>query len=170
MKNFTFIGVILLILGRSVVASDGSGGAIATAPEDVADIQRVMDSFHRALAAHDGKGVAALFLDPGSTWVTVLSDQAFAAAKAQNAAAQKVHVSRYQDFAAFVSTTQSALDPHHNNVHIMSDGAVASVYFHFEFLIDGKVENRGDETWQLVKTPDGWRIVAITYSSNPGAA
>ena len=51
----------------------------------------------------------------------------------------------------------------------MSDGAVASVYFHFDFVIDGKVENRGDETWQLVKTADGWRIVAISYSSNPGA-
>jgi len=32
------------------------------------------------------------------------------------------------------------------------------------------VQNRGDETWQLVKTNDGWRIVAITYSSNPPAA
>jgi ketosteroid isomerase-like protein len=168
-KNITFIGVILLILGRSAVAVDRPEGAIAMAPQDVADIQRVMDSFHHAVATHDGKGVSALFLDPGSTWVTVLSDKAFAAAKAKNAAAQKIQVRNYQDFANFVATTKSVLDPRHDNVHILSDGAVAAVYFHFEFVIDGKVENRGAETWQLVKTADGWRIVAITYSSNPGA-
>jgi ketosteroid isomerase-like protein len=81
-----------------------------------------------------------------------------------------VRVSSYQDFATFVSSTKSDLDPRHTDIRIMSDGAVASVYFHFDFVIDGKVENRGDETWQLVKTTDGWRIVAITYSSNPAGA
>jgi ketosteroid isomerase-like protein len=161
-------GVVLLVLGRSVAASDRPDGAVSTSPQDTADIQRVMDSFHHAVTAHDGKGVAALFLDPGSTWVTVLSDEGFAAAKAKKPAAQKTHVSSYQDFANFVSTTKSALDPRHDHVHIFSDGAVAAVYFHFEFVIDSKVENRGDETWQLVKTTDGWRIVAMTYSSNPG--
>jgi hypothetical protein len=169
-KTFTFIGIILLMLGGGVAASDRSDGAIATAPQDVADIQRVMDTFHHAVATHDGKGVSVLFLDHGSTWVTVLSDKAFAAAKAKNASVTRVHVSSYQEFAAFVSRTKSVLDPHHANIQIMSDGTVASVYFRFEFVIDGKVENRGDETWQLVKTEDGWRIVAITYSSNPGAA
>ena len=161
------IGIMLLMLGRSVAAADRPDDAVATAPLDVADIRHVMDAFHHAVTTHDGKGVCDLFLDHGSTWVTVLSDKAFAAAKAKNAAAQKVRVSSYQDFAAFVASTKSVLDPRHDQVQIMSDGAVASVYFHFNFVINGKVENRGDETWQLVKTPDGWRILAITYSSSP---
>ena len=50
------------------------------------------------------------------------------------------------------------------------DGTIASVYFDFAFVIDGKPENQGRETWQLVKASDGWKIVAITYSSNPNAA
>jgi hypothetical protein len=169
MKAFTFVGIILLMLDCSFAVSHRPEGAIAAAPQNVADIRHVMDTFHHAVATHDGKSVSALFLDPGSTWVTVLSDNDFAAAQAKNAAAQKVSVRRYQDFAAFVSNTQAVLDPRHENVQIMSDGAVASVYFHFDFIIDGKVENRGDETWQLVKTTEGWRIVAITYSSHPGA-
>ena len=170
MKDFTFIGIILLMFGYSFAASYRPIGASAAAPQDVADIQHVMNTFHHAVATHDGKSISALFLDPGSTWVTVLSDNAFAAAQAKNAAAQKVGIRRYQDFSAFVSNTKSVLDPRHDNVQIMSDGVVASVYFHFDFIIDGKVENHGDETWQLVKTTDGWRIAAITYSSNPGAA
>jgi hypothetical protein len=97
----------------------------------------------------------------------VLSDQGFAAMKAKNPAVQKVRVSSYQDFATYLARTKSDIDPRHSSVQIMSDGAVASVYFHFDFDVDGKVANRGDETWQLVKTVDGWRIVAITYSSSP---
>jgi hypothetical protein len=169
-KTIAFICIILLMFSGTVTASDRLGVIITSSPRDIADIQHVMDNFHHAVATHDGKGVSALFLDHGSTWLTVLSAKAFAAAKAKNAAAQKVRVGSYKDFSVFVSSTKSALDPQHDHVQIMSDGAVASVYFHFNFIINGKVENRGDETWQLVKTPDGWRIVAIAYSSNPGQA
>jgi ketosteroid isomerase-like protein len=169
-KKLTVLGIILLLLGCSAAASNRPDSAITTRPQDVAAIQRTMESFHHAVAAHDGNGVSALFLDHGSTWINVLSDKAFAAAKAKDAAAQKIRISNYQDFAAFVSKTKSVLDPRHDHVQIVSDGAVASVYFHFEFLIDGKVENRGDETWQLVKTAGGWRIAAITYSSSPDVA
>ena len=170
MKKTIFIAAVFLLLGSNVSATDRPVVAAVTASQDVADIQHVMDAFHHAVTTHDGKGVSELFLDHGSTWVTVLSAKAFAAARAKNASVQKVRVSSYGDFAAFVSNTKSDLDPRHADVRITSDGAVASVYFHFDFVIDGKVENRGDETWQLVKTADGWRIVAISYSSNPGAA
>ncbi len=169
MKQIIFTAAISLLLGCNVAAADRPDGRIGTAPQDVADIQRVMEAFHHAVATHDGKRVSELFLDHGSTWVTVLTDEAFTAARAKSASTQKVRVSSYQDFAAFVSSTKSDLDARHADVRITSDGAVASVYFHFDFVINGKVENRGDETWQLVKTEEGWRIVALTYSSNPVA-
>jgi len=170
MKRIIFIAAMLLLPIFNVNAMDRPDCAAGAAPQDVADIQHVMDAFHHAVATHDGDGVSGLFLDHGSTWATVLSDKAFAAARAKNPSAQKIRVSSYKDFATFVSSTKSNLDPRHTDVRIMSDGAIASVYFHFDFVIDGKSENRGDETWQLVKTADGWRIVAIIYSSNPGAA
>jgi ketosteroid isomerase-like protein len=170
MKKIAFIGTTLLLLGGTVSAMDQPEVSAGTAQQDVADIQHVMETFHHAVTTHDGKGVSELFLDHGSTWVTVLSDKGLAAMRAKKPSTQKVRVGSYQDFATFVSTTKSDLDPRHTDIRIASDGAVASVYFHFDFVIDGKVENRGDETWQLVKTPDGWRIVALTFSSNPGAA
>ena len=169
-NKIVFIGIILLLFACDLAAMDRAGDPVGAVPKDAADIQHVMEAFHHAVTTHNGKAVSELFLDHGSTWVTVLSDRAFAAAQAKNASTQKVHVSSYREFASFVSKTPSKLDPRHNNVRITSDGAIASVYFHFDFVIDGKVENRGDETWQLVKTVDGWRIVAITYSSNPAAA
>jgi hypothetical protein len=61
------IGIMLLMLGRSVAAADRPDDAVATAPLDVADIRHVMDAFHHAVTTHDGKGICDLFLDHGST-------------------------------------------------------------------------------------------------------
>ena len=125
-----------------------------------------MAAYHQAVTSHDGARLASMFIDKGS-WFNVLSDPAFARARAANAVAPKVRPWSFQDFAKVVSTSHAALDPQHSDVRILTDGTIASVYFKYVFLIDGKPENRGSETWQLVKGSDGWKIAAITYSSNP---
>jgi hypothetical protein len=170
MKKIIFIGAILLLFGCNVAAMDRPGDPAGTAPQDVADIQRVMETFHHAVATHDGEGVSGLFLDHGSTWVTVLSDKAFAARGRRTPRRRKSTSAAIGIFPPLYRAQNRISILAIPTFVFMSDGAVASVYFHFDFVIDGKVENRGDETWQLVKTVDGWRIVAITYSSNPGAA
>jgi ketosteroid isomerase-like protein len=170
MKTMIVAATTFLLLSANVSAMDGAAGYVSASPKDAADIRQVMDTFHHAVATHDGQGVSALFLDHGTTWVTVLTDAGFTAMKAKKPSVEKVRVGSYQDFAKFVSTSTKTIDPRHTNLRIMSDGAVASVYFHFDFMIDGKDQNSGDETWQLVKTADGWRIVAITYSATPPAA
>jgi ketosteroid isomerase-like protein len=133
-----------------------------------AEIEQLMGEFHQAVASHDGTRVSSMFIDEGSTWFNVLSDAEYARVRAKNPAALKVRHSTFQDFAKFVSGSHAALDPQHSNVQIHTDGTIASVYFDFVFVIDGKPENRGSETWQLVKASDGWKIAAITYSSNSG--
>ena len=116
---------------------------------------------------HDGARLATLFIPNGSAWLNVLSDDAYARAKAKTPEVAKIHVGNYKEFAKFVSNSKVSLEPRHSHVKIFSDGTIAAAYFDFEFMIDGKLENRGSETWQLVKGPDGWRIAAITYSSDP---
>jgi len=158
--NRKSLWVIALSLAAARVASAGT-------PTD--EIQQVMDTFHRAVVNHDGAQVAALFVPEGSAWFNVLSDDAYARAKVKSPEVGKVRVGSYQEFAKFVSNSKASLDPRHSHVRIFSDGTVGMAYFDFDFVIDGKVENRGSETWQLVKGTQGWRIAAITYSSNPQA-
>jgi hypothetical protein len=128
-----------------------------------------METFHQAVVAHDGERVASLFVAEGSTWFNVLSDEAYAAALAKSSTDTKVKHSSFAYFSKFVSSSTTALNPQHSNVQIHTDGTIASVYFDFVFLIDRKPENRGSETWQLVKAAEGWKIAAITDSSNPYA-
>jgi hypothetical protein len=145
MNRLLFIGALLL--STTAHARDKA--------QDIADVQHVMDTFHQAVVSHDGAALAALFIPAGSTWLNVLASDG------------KIRVGSYQDFANFVSGSKDNLDPRHSHVRIQSDGVIASAYFDFVFLINGKAENRGSETWQLVKGADGWRIAALTYSSNP---
>lgn len=133
---------------------------------DTADVQHVMDAYHEAVVTHDGARLASLFIPQGSAWLNVLSDDAYAAAQAKSPDTQKVRVGSVADFARLVSTSKAAFNPTHTQVHVNSDGTIASVYFDFVFYIDGKAQNAGSEAWQLVRGSAGWRIAAITYSSN----
>jgi len=136
-------------------------------PADKAAIEQVMKQYHAAILAHDGTTLSGLFLPDANLWLSVLTDSAYARAQSKSATSQKIRVSSYRDFAKLVSTTPKSFDPEHGNVVIHTDGTIAAVYFDFVFNVDGKANNRGSETWQLVKAADGWRIASIVYSSEP---
>jgi len=148
-------------------AVESNDAVSAKTASDTVDVQHVIDAYHEAVLTHDGPRLARLFIPQGSMWINVLSDDAFARAKAKSPDAVKVRVGSYMDFAKLVSTSKASFNPTHTHMQQNSDGTIASVYFDFVFLIDGKEQNRGSETWVLVKGSDGWRIAAITYSSNP---
>lgn len=154
-------------LTQAAAAAEGDAATSATIAADSVDVQHVMDAYHEAVVNHDGVRLAALFVPKGGTWLNVLSDEAYAIAKAKSPDAVKVRVGSYADFARLVSTAKAGFNPTHTHLQMNSDGTIASVYFDFIFLIDGKEQNRGSEAWQLVKGSEGWRIAAISYSSNP---
>jgi hypothetical protein len=134
---------------------------------DTVDVQHVIDAYHEAVLNHDGSRLAGLFLPQGGMWLNVLSDEAYARAKAKKPDALKIRVGNYSDFAKLVSTSKVSFNPTHTHLQQNSDGTIASVYFDFVFLADGKETNRGSETWVLVRGVDGWRIAGMTYSSTP---
>jgi ketosteroid isomerase-like protein len=144
-------------------------GSASEHQAEVAAIEQLMEQYHSAVVSHNGAALSDLFLPDANIWLNVLTDSAYNRAQARGAKAPKVRVGSYRDFAKFVSSTPKALDPEHSNLVIHTDGTIAAVYFDYVFTIDGKAENRGSETWQLIKSTDGWRIAAITYSSDPAA-
>ena len=167
LNNLVLCALVLLPVAAVAQTPSPSMAQTETGNEhngQVAAIERVMKQFHDAVVAHDGAALSGLFLPDANIWLNVLTDAAYDRAAAKT---PKVRVSSYRDFAKFVSTTSKSLDPEHSNIVIHTDGTIAAVYFNFIFKIDGKAENRGSETWQLVKAADGWRIAAILYSSDP---
>ncbi|ADW71424.1 Cif family virulence factor [Granulicella tundricola] len=173
MKHFirSLLLALTIPLSVSSIAQSPSGAEGNSAPaglaSDTVDVQHVMGAYHEAVLAHDGARLASLFLPQCTLWLNVLSDDAYARVKAKKHDAVKVRLGSYTDFAKLVSASKVSFNPTHTHLQLNSDGTVASAYFDYVFLIDGKEQNRGSETWVLVKGADGWRIAAVTYSSNP---
>ncbi|SDF30977.1 protein of unknown function [Massilia sp. PDC64] len=137
------------------------------ADADVAAIRQLVQQFQTAIVARDGKTLGSLFVQEGGSWWSVLDEPTYAAAKARNPAARRLEPSTWQKFAEFVTHSARPVEERFHDVRVDTNGTVASVWFDFDFLVDGKVTNRGSETWQLVRTDDGWKIVAMLYSVHP---
>ena len=153
----------------------GLAGLAFTSParasgSDQAQIEQLIERFKAAIVAHDQKGLEKLFVAEGGSWFEVLGEDAFRQIKTRKPDLSRVHPDSYRHFAAFVAGAQQPIEEKFDNVRIQTDGAVASVYFDFVFLVDGKRTNVGSETWQLVHTNDGWKISAMAYSSYPDRA
>ncbi|MDB5960958.1 MAG: hypothetical protein JWP59_2252, partial [Massilia sp.] len=144
-----------------------TGQAHAANPNetDAAAIGAVVEQFKSAIIAHDGDTLRSLFLQDHDSWLAVADEATFSAAKARNPAARKVMPSTWKQFAEFVQNSPKPVEERFYKVRIDTNGAVGAVWFDFDFLIDGKVSNRGSESWQMVRTENGWKISSMLYSA-----
>jgi hypothetical protein len=150
--------ITLLCLAGTARAADSGREA------DVAAIRQVVGQFKAAIIARDGKSLGTLFLQDHDSWLSVADEPTYAAVKARNPAARKVLPWSWKKFADFVQGAAKPVEERFYNIRIDTNGTVASVWFDFDFLIDGQVTNRGSESWQLVRAEDGWKISSMLYS------
>ncbi len=155
---------ILLALCLAGQARAAEQAAIGARAADVAEINAVVEQFKAAIVAHDGKTFGSLFLQDHDSWLSVADEKRWAAVKARNPKARKVVPSSWKQFAEFIQTKDKPVEERFYNVRVDTNGAVASVWFDFDFLVDGKVTNRGSESWQMVRTEEGWKISSMLYS------
>jgi hypothetical protein len=162
MRAFLASILLALCLTHSAYAADQvrSSGPAA----DVAAINGVVEQFKAAIIAHDGKTLGSLFLQDHDSWLSVVDEKRWEKVKARHPKARKVFPSRWKKFAEFVQTETKPIEERFYNVRIDTNGAVASVWFDFDFIEDGKVVNRGSESWQMVRAEDGWKISSMLFS------
>lgn len=154
--------LFVLCLASPVHAADKPAAGARAA--EVAAIQKVVEQFKAAIIARDGKTLGSLFLQDHDSWLSVADDAIWAKMKAHNPKARKVIPSTWKEFSKFIQDSTVPVEERFYNVRIDTNGAVASVWFDFDFLADGKVTNRGSESWQMVRTEDGWKISSMLYS------
>lgn len=163
---FSLMTIVASNPGLAVPTPPPIAAGETNAPVDEAAIQQLMAQFHKAVVAHDGPSLFTLFTQQAGLF-NVLTDAALDRVREKTPAAPKARWASARQFADFVTHAHTSLDPVHTNLSIHTDGTIATVWFDFVFLIDGKAENSGSETWQLVKTGEGWKIASTSYSSRP---
>jgi hypothetical protein len=135
--------------------AEAAGGDAAA----VTQIDTLVRAFQAAIIAKDRTALEAMFLPADNSWLTVASDGI-----RLKPGQPRVRPSTYREFTEFVGNSKLSVEERFHNVRIHSNGSIGTVYFDFEFVEDGKVGNRGAESWHLVKTEGGWKISSMVYS------
>ena len=155
------LSVALILLSTVFCANAARAGDSAEA-----QVREVIETFRTAIIAGDGEALRGLFLPEPQAWLSVLSDEEYADARAKDPKAARLQPGSYARFAESVAANPGREEEVFSNIDVRTDGAVAAVVFDFVYLSDGKASNRGQEAWHLVKTGDGWKIVSVVYSSH----
>lgn len=143
MKNLTFLLGLLPMLFFSVQLK-------AQSPEK--EVQAVIEQLFDGMRAKDGEMVASVFLEE-APMQTVISGES----------GSKVGSNSVADFVQRISTTPEdvQLDERILDYQIKVDGDMAAVWTPYEFYVNGNFSHCGVNSFQMVRTPEGWKIVYI---------
>jgi len=152
----------------SAQAQDASHvGRHESTAEDLRAIKQVADEFRAALVAKDTRRLSALLLNSDILFASPVSPDAVRKARDRvDVNFSGIRSGGAIDFLQFVAESKAPIEERFHNLQVTQDQHVAWVMFDFEFLEDGKIQNYGVETWQLLKTADAsWKIFSVVWSS-----
>jgi hypothetical protein len=174
MRSITtaFVLVSGLLLGGHAVAADNPPsyiGKYTSTPQDTAAINKVIEDFKTALKTKDLRLLSSLVLNSNILFDAPLGPEAIAHTRSKiDVNFNGLRNSGYNDFARFIASSKEPVEEKFYNVKITQDKNVAWVMFDYEFLVGGKAENYGIETWQMMKVADNsWKIASVMWTMNP---
>jgi len=137
---------------------------------DVQAVRQVVESFQQALLNKDKPAYMGLFFSDraeGVGWQAVVDDAKLALIRRERPQAIKARPIPSNNFIALIDAVVAspvAEEERITKLRIDTDGEIASAWFDYAYLSDGKVSNRGQEHWQLVRTEQGWKIFSVVYT------
>jgi len=120
-------------------------------------VQIVLSSYIKALKNMDNVLFQSLFYDQLSPIYGVYKE---------NGKEVKIRLHASNFINQFIRAKMKA-EQTFKNVDITTDGTIAVMNSDFEFYVDGAKTNWGRESWHLVNTLNGWKILSITFSIKP---
>lgn len=144
--------------------------ALAENPVDSRQkIEAVIQAFGKALAEKDKEGFMRLFLREDITWVGVYTDGSVARYRAglkdPKEPTPKTSGGTPRMFIESIARKPEPRRETFENVRIDTDGEMAQVMFDYSMMIGDYRNNWGKESWQMVRTENGWKIAAVVWSA-----
>lgn len=162
------LGMVGLSSGASAQTAPKAPAPATGAPSsDKQAIEEVITKFKAALVAKDKKGMAALFYNEKVVWLTSAHPATREAlARMQGKPTPIVEEQGAYQFLDDPRIASIAIEERFYHPQILTDGQIATVVFDYDFRAQGAIQNWGQETWQMVKTETGWRILNLLFSAN----
>jgi ketosteroid isomerase-like protein len=141
-----------------------------TPTTDQDEIKGIVESFRSAVVNKDKAGFLKLFFNDSTPWIGVTSEQGLKLLRGRKTDANQPDPEKIysQDnptkFINGLIGNPRHFEEKFSNIHIDTDGSIGLVYFDYSFNVDGYKANWGKESWQLVRTSDGWKISAVIWS------
>lgn len=156
----TFMLVVLAALPYYALAQD---------TDSKTQIAQVVETFRTAIINKDEETFLKLFLKVDITWAGVTTDASIerlyaTRPKPEMKRPSKTFTSSPRRFISSLAKAKVEVAETISNVRIDSDGEVGQVWFDYTFVYGSYKENWGKESWQMVRTADGWKIAAVVWS------
>jgi hypothetical protein len=166
--------LILLVCTAAAMALNANAqvpkhiGQYEASAKDTEAITQVTKDFRDALKSGDAKKLSSLLLSSRILFTTPMSPERVRKTRdEEDIHAIGISEAGASEFLKFVATSKKPIEERFYNIKITQDRQLAWVMFDFEFLLDGKIENYGIETWQMLKTTDeSWKILSVVWSSH----
>lgn len=152
-KNFRSILCAFLLL------SAGASFAGFNASDSQAEIKQVMEQMRVSIIEKDAETFKGLFFREDIPWIGIFNPT-------KSRKARTIDDGNLVDFIEKISRNPETIEEKFWDIDIYTDGDVASASFKYSFHIGDYTQNTGDESWQLVKTENGWKINSVIYSVN----
>lgn len=130
------------------------------------DLRTIIKNFGDAIIRKDTESFLALFDDGPVTWRRVNSDARLARLDGSATKAAFDPASTPREFIAGIARSPHTHEESFANISIAHDEDVAAITFDFTYRVNGRAINAGKESWHLIRTAQGWRIVSVVYSNN----
>jgi Putative lumazine-binding len=145
----------LLLLVPAVAGAQAPGDTVQAKREAVEVAQRVMD----AMATKDTAKLLSAFAPGASLW----------GMRPKDGGGTELQQLKAQEFAAYVARdTRGKWEERLGKAEVRIDGPLATVWVPYTFHLAGKFSHCGIDAFQLLRLPEGWKIVSLadTYRSD----
>ena len=133
------------------------------------ELRSTIQTFGDAIIRKNADTFLSLFADGPVTWQRVNSDARLARLGGTSAKAGFDPANTPRTFIERIAQSSRRHEETFHNIRIEHDQDVAAITFDFTYRVDGRSINEGKESWHLVRTERGWRIVSVIYSNNDPA-
>ena len=130
------------------------------------DLRSTIHTFGDAIIRKDTSMFLSLFADGPVTWQRVNSDGRLAKLDGTATKAGFDPANTPRTFIERIAQSPHRHEETFHNIRIEHDQDVAAITFDFTYRVNGRSINAGKESWHLVRTARGWRIVSVIYSNN----
>jgi hypothetical protein len=135
------------------------------------DLNKLVETFRTAIIRKDKAAFLDLFADAPIKWQPVDSDARLAQSRSAGRSVAKVVSDPANGPLSFIDNIVGSSDGHEEtfeNIQIQNDNDIASITFDFSYRVNGKPITVGKESWHVVRSDEGWKIISVIYSrANP---